>query len=56
MKIAQNIIIGIALFIFIWFTVEIFNQTIWWGDHIDFETGSKYGTLIGGIFSFLSVL
>lgn len=55
MKLAQNIIIGIALFIFIWFTIEIFNQTDWCGDHIDFEIGSKYGTLIGGIFSFLSV-
>jgi hypothetical protein len=55
MKVAQNIVIGIALFIFIWFTIEIFNQTEWWGDHIDFDLGSKYGTLIGGIFSFLSV-
>ena len=57
MKIIQKLIIGFALIVFLWFTIDIFNQTGWLlGEHIDFKKGSNYGTLIGGIFSFLTVI
>ena len=54
-KTFQNILFGIAIGILIWLTVDVISQT-GWGINIDFNIASQYGTLIGGLFSFVSVI
>ncbi len=53
-KITHALLI-LALSLFVWFTVDILAQT-WWSKHIDFGVASKYGSFIGGFFSFITVL
>lgn len=48
-------LLSLALLLFLWFTVDILVLT-WWSSHIDFEIASKYGSFIGGFFSFITVL
>lgn len=55
MKKKQNLLLLLAVLLFLWFSIDILIQT-WWSAHIDFDSASKYGTLLGGIFSFISVL
>ena len=50
-----RILLILALVLFAWFTVDILLQT-WWSKHINFSIASKYGSFIGGLFSFITVL
>ncbi len=51
----SKIILAISIILFVWFTIDILSQT-WWNMNIDFNLASNYGSLLGGIFSFLSVV
>ena len=50
-----KLLLILAIFLFLWFTFDILAQT-WWSEHIDFGVASKYGSFIGGFFSFITVL
>ncbi|MCL2329120.1 MAG: putative phage abortive infection protein [Bacteroidetes bacterium] len=54
MKKKEIIIIGFAVILFMWFSINILYQT-GFDKNIDFDIASKYGALLGGVFSFLSV-
>ena len=56
MRLIRNTILIIALTGIIWYIIDSINQDIWWGNDIDFDKWNGYGTLIGGVFSFLSIL
>lgn len=45
----------LSLFLLAWFTIDILSQT-WWSKHINFSIASQYGSFIGGLFSFVTVL
>ena len=55
MKYFPNTILIAASIIFVWFSFDILIQT-GYNTHIDFTKGSSYGSMLGGIFSFLSVV
>lgn len=47
--------LGISLLTFIWLAIDITCQT-GWSLRIDFKQASNFGTLVGGMFSFISVV
>ena len=54
-KFIPNVILFFAITVFVGLTIDVLSQT-GNGSHIDFIIGRNYGGLLGGIFSFLSIV
>lgn len=50
-----NALFILSIVLLVWFTIDILSQT-WWSKHINFSIASQYGSFIGGLFSFFTVL
>ncbi len=51
----QSVILFIAFLVFAWLSIDFIRQT-GISNHIDIVIGRNYGGMLGGIFSFLSIV